>query len=673
MANQIPPNTPQVTGQQSPPQTGHAGKAEYETVTVHGKKYKASKAKIFGLRAVRTLLGGKSKKLGSKIQARLNKHRVDGPDKASGQPAKTLLQQRNIVQATNTPTQFSRPEDFLVPHVRGVHNQLVYNGIGTETDTIGELRDLLSQLRTTDDLSNLRDALTQNGYSIGSNAIKEIDVRLGVLNPESAQPAPELTPQQQDIMEINKNLKTWASENLHGIVRIDPNSNPDNPSSLETFLKKRFRYRSTEGQLPSETAVRLPEVPGRLPEVRVHASQFSMAPGQPEMMLMQAPKPNAFGDTWNALFRNDARIVVDLTQLSELGKKVDRYYPETVGKTETHASGNETFTVQLKAKSTIESGVEQAQYTVTNTTTGESKDIQRLHFQKWVDKTGVDPETLGRLIDKTDQIAGPDGLVAVHCSAGVGRTGTFATARTARHTLAGQNLNREQVRSEITDLIKTGRSKRNPNFVQKDSQVETLLNYVSNLRNVDPGTPTTSASIGDDVDNDLYAKPDLVMKHQARRLKGQQSTSIENQPVYNNIPREQPAEAREQKPVQETSTEPLYANQTSTPSNTQALATDIQVIATRYNDGTYMVEPPGQSQPIFDEPTFLADVISLSRSPNAHQLEELRPYADALIKTGGVWQEVGEKLDGIINDHFSNRPESLVSNHHRPTGEVGSS
>jgi protein tyrosine phosphatase len=55
--------------------------------------------------------------------------------------------------------------------------------------------------------------------------------------------------------------------------------------------------------------------------------------------------------------------------------------------------------------------------------------IQMFQMDHWRDNQGVDPEELLRLVLQVrEKTAGPEDLLLVHCSAGVGRTGTFLAA-----------------------------------------------------------------------------------------------------------------------------------------------------------------------------------------------------------------------------------------------------
>jgi protein tyrosine phosphatase len=97
------------------------------------------------------------------------------------------------------------------------------------------------------------------------------------------------------------------------------------------------------------------------------------------------------------------------------------------------------------------SDIQRCEYLVVDSN-GNEKLIDRVHYTGWVDHQGVEAQVLNQLIDTVDHVAGKDGVITVHCSAGVGRTGTFITARTAKHQLADKAMDSAQIKKEIVDL-----------------------------------------------------------------------------------------------------------------------------------------------------------------------------------------------------------------------------
>ncbi|KAL5004309.1 hypothetical protein ScPMuIL_017765 [Solemya velum] len=151
----------------------------------------------------------------------------------------------------------------------------------------------------------------------------------------------------------------------------------------------------------------------------------------------QGPLPKTFGDFWRTVWHTQCLVVVMTTRVVERGRtKCGQYWPM-----------EEETEDQFEEFIVINTGIEQnTDYTITglllhNTKSGESRHITHLQFTSWPDY-GVPPATgfldfLYRVracqSEATKRLGaawqghplGPP--VVVHCSAGIGRTGTFIT------------------------------------------------------------------------------------------------------------------------------------------------------------------------------------------------------------------------------------------------------
>ncbi len=117
-------------------------------------------------------------------------------------------------------------------------------------------------------------------------------------------------------------------------------------------------------------------------------------------------------------------------------------------------------------------------YIVKEGATGVEKNVSRLNFEGWEDYSGTSVDKLMELVeyvDATIENEFPGTIPIVHCRAGVGRTGTFVTARILMHLYKSGKLDKANFIETLFKIILKGREERGPMFVQRDSQLQTLI------------------------------------------------------------------------------------------------------------------------------------------------------------------------------------------------------
>ncbi|XP_060574377.1 receptor-type tyrosine-protein phosphatase T-like [Ruditapes philippinarum] len=126
-----------------------------------------------------------------------------------------------------------------------------------------------------------------------------------------------------------------------------------------------------------------------------------------------------FGVFWNMVWQERVCKIVMLTNLTELGvKKCDKYWPDkdmccTYGDVKVTGKSEEIYTCFTVRIFSIEKF--------------EKRVLYQMHFTAWPDKsTPKDAHTIVEFWEKVTRIPTFElGPMIVHCSAGVGRTGTF--------------------------------------------------------------------------------------------------------------------------------------------------------------------------------------------------------------------------------------------------------
>ncbi|KAJ8390978.1 hypothetical protein AAFF_G00097560 [Aldrovandia affinis] len=152
----------------------------------------------------------------------------------------------------------------------------------------------------------------------------------------------------------------------------------------------------------------------------------------------QGPLPKTFGDFWRMVWEQGVLIIVMTTRVVERGRvKCGQYWPLEAGRTEDHRH----FLVR-NVHIEMFQDFKISHLEVYNTETGARRDVAHYLYMSWPD-FGV-PKSASAMLDFRAQVkqhqeaafrairsdwSGPPGgpPVVVHCSAGIGRTGTFCT------------------------------------------------------------------------------------------------------------------------------------------------------------------------------------------------------------------------------------------------------
>ncbi|XP_050744270.1 phosphatidylinositol phosphatase PTPRQ [Drosophila biarmipes] len=136
-----------------------------------------------------------------------------------------------------------------------------------------------------------------------------------------------------------------------------------------------------------------------------------------EYIATQGPKPESVMDFWRMILQYNVRVIVQVTQFREGNTvKCHEYYPYSM----------RGLVVTVKSKEIFEL-YDRTELTVVHDKYGLKEKVVHFYFKKWPDHgCPEDPMHLITLVKKVKAERRPSySPIVVHCSAGVGRTGTF--------------------------------------------------------------------------------------------------------------------------------------------------------------------------------------------------------------------------------------------------------
>ncbi|XP_070188527.1 receptor-type tyrosine-protein phosphatase H-like [Littorina saxatilis] len=192
----------------------------------------------------------------------------------------------------------------------------------------------------------------------------------------------------------------------------------------------------------------------------INASYLPGENSQREFIAAQGPLPGTIDDFWRMVWENRVSVMVMLTQCVEKGRtKCEKYWPDE-GVQEIYGD----LVVHLRSQSVLPDYI----IRVIDITHGsQSRMIKHFHFMRWPDH-GC-PEKTSMLLSFVSSVRAhmphsDTGPMLVHCSAGVGRTGTFI----ALDQLLRQ-IHRQTTEVDMFGLVLTMRDHRTQ-MVQTENQ-----------------------------------------------------------------------------------------------------------------------------------------------------------------------------------------------------------
>ncbi|XP_065938256.1 receptor-type tyrosine-protein phosphatase alpha-like isoform X2 [Magallana gigas] len=197
----------------------------------------------------------------------------------------------------------------------------------------------------------------------------------------------------------------------------------------------------------------------------INANFIKNTYGDAVYIASQGPKPKTVGDFWQMVWQENVFVIVMVTNLKEGDKiKCERYWP-------TSGDSNmvlEIFTVQLFSER-IYANFSIHNLKLFNRETQETRQITHLQYTSWPDHGTPNPLELLSFYHYVSRALEqhPGQKLVVHCSAGIGRTGTFI----ALDALHRQGVKKGKI--NIVEYVHTMREDR-MNMIQNLNQYKFL-------------------------------------------------------------------------------------------------------------------------------------------------------------------------------------------------------
>ena len=173
-------------------------------------------------------------------------------------------------------------------------------------------------------------------------------------------------------------------------------------------------------------------------------------------------------DFWRTLAANEVNLIVDLTVPNE-NKNDAAYAPTSTAplKIDTY----ELHSIAASQRKNLRLAIDDATIRLVPRQLNEpEREIKRLHFTEWADKTAIAVDALIELAEQIKQSSRPGDKVLIHCSHGVGRTGTLITFLAASEIIAaeiarGVEFTVTDFLHIVRDVLIKGRESRGEQFV----------------------------------------------------------------------------------------------------------------------------------------------------------------------------------------------------------------
>lgn len=202
----------------------------------------------------------------------------------------------------------------------------------------------------------------------------------------------------------------------------------------------------------------------------INANFVSCEKARRKYILTQAPLPNTMNDMWRMIWQEKVPVIVCLTKLSEGEvQKAHKYWPD---------EGQTTQFGRLYVKQTKAHLVSNIAVRYFDIWMEGGKDhalsVTHMHYLDWPDHGApASTQPIRMLANLVSEKAGVSGPVVVHCSAGVGRAGTFVAIHITLNQLEKFPISQSSSKFPINikEVVSTLRS-------QREGTVQTVEQYI---------------------------------------------------------------------------------------------------------------------------------------------------------------------------------------------------
>lgn len=277
---------------------------------------------------------------------------------------------------------------------------------------------------------------------------------------------------QNTIQTIEKNKKDdglkFKDQEFTILCQFTDEDDYNRPERLDDYLSFSKKCRYSDILTYSDTRVNLISS-----NSYINASWINI-PYKHFFISTQGPTPNTIEDFWTMIFDHNIKIIVMLCNLFENGsEKCSNYWDGKFKK----------FTIKKEKEEKSLNSIIQRTLKVSNGK--EEKTVIQLHFTGWPDK-GI-PEIEGVFDDfeyMFNYIKGNNGgsPTVVHCSAGVGRTGTFIACYILYREILSQihDNQKKEIKFSVFGIVRKLKEMR-MFLVQSESQYNFIYYFVSEI------------------------------------------------------------------------------------------------------------------------------------------------------------------------------------------------